>query len=234
MNLYARTLSLTLAVTIFAGCASTAVSDRKRLVYEKIPKPNRILVYNFAATPADVPADSDLAGQYATAAPQTAEEIQVGRELGAQIAGALAEEIRDMGLTADAVAIGTPALPGQIVIKGYLLSIDAGSAAKRLTIGFGAGASELRTMVEGYQMTRSGLRKLGSGTVDSGGGKAPGGAVGVAGLIATGNPVGLIVSGGVKVYDEASGRSKLEGRAKATAEEIGDQLEVRFKEEGWI
>ena len=58
--------------------------------------------------------------------------------------------------------------------------------------------------------------------------------MGVAGLIATGNPAGLIVSTGMKVYGEASGSSKVEGRAKQTAEEIAAQLKTRFAEQGWI
>jgi len=52
--------------------------------------------------------------------------------------------------------------------------------------------------------------------------------------LASGNPVGLIVSSGVKVYGEASGRSTVEGRAQQTAKEIAAQLKTRFAEEGWI
>ena len=57
---------------------------------------------------------------------------------------------------------------------------------------------------------------------------------GFAGLIATGNPAGLIVSTGMKVYGEASGSSKLEGRAEAMAKEIADQIKPRFQQQGWI
>jgi len=46
--------------------------------------------------------------------------------------------------------------------------------------------------------------------------------------------VGLVVSRGVKVYGEISGSAKVEGRAKATAKEIADQIKIRFKEQGWI
>jgi hypothetical protein len=83
-------------------------------------------------------------------------------------------------------------------------------------------------------MTAQGLRKLGSGTVDSGGGKTPGGAVGVAALIITGNPVGLIVGGGAKAYGEYSGSSKIEGRAKAIAKEIAEKIKPKFQQQGWI
>ena len=89
-------------------------------------------------------------------------------------------------------------------------------------------------MVEGYQMTAQGLRELGSGTVESGGSKTPGAALGVVGLVATGNPAGLIISTGMKVYGEESGRSTVEGRAKQTAKEIADVLKKRFEQQGWI
>jgi len=223
------------AAAVVSGCASTKVSNRQTLVTEKLTRPGHILVYDFAATGSDVPPESALAGKHDEhPKPQTEEDIAAGRKLGAQIASELVEAIRGMGLPALVAAKGTTAQVNDLVIHGYLISIHEGSTAKRVAIGFGAGASELRTAVEGFQMTAQGLRKIGSGTVDSGGSKTPGAALGVAGLIASGNPAGLIVSSGVKIYGEASGRSKVEGRAKQTAKEIADVLQKRFQEEGWI
>ena len=139
-----------------------------------------------------------------------------------------------MGLLAKKASSDTKPEINDLVIRGYLLSIDEGDATKRVAIGFGSEASQLSAAVEGFQMTAQGLRKLGSGNVDSGGGKTPGGAVGVAALIATGNPVGLIVGGGAKAYGEYSGSSKIEGRAKAIAKEIADKIRPKFQEQGWI
>jgi hypothetical protein len=224
-----------LALAVAAGCASTKVSDRHEYMGGKIPRPHHIWVYDFAATPAEVPAESALAGQHsAHATPQTAEEIALGRKVGAEIATALVEEIFNMGLLAKRASAGTEPEINDLVIRGYLLSVDQGDATKRVAIGFGSGGSELTTAVEGFQVTAQGLRKLGSGTVGSEGSKTPGGAVGVAALIATANPAGLIVGGGMKVYGEYSGSSKIEGRAKATAKEIADQLKPKFQQQGWI
>ncbi|HUI27576.1 MAG TPA: DUF4410 domain-containing protein [Candidatus Kryptonia bacterium] len=222
-------------MALATGCASTKITNRQQLVSGPLPRPAHVWVYDFAATPTDVPADSSFAGQYSDSAePQTAEQIATGRQLGATIAAELVEQIRGMGMPGLRAPIGTIPQINDIVIRGYLLSVDEGSAAKRVAIGFGAGGSELRTAVEGYQMTAQGLRKLGSGTLDSGGGKTPGAAVGAATLIATANPAGLIVSTGMKVYGEASGKSKVEGRAKDTAKEIADVLKQRFQQQGWI
>ena len=136
--------------------------------------------------------------------------------------------------SAEQAVTGTEPQINDLVLRGYLISFDEGSATKRVAIGFGSGGSELKVAVEGFQMTAQGLRKLGSGTTASGGGKGPGTAMGVATLIATNNPAGLIISTGVKVYGEKSGSAKVEGRAKQTAKEIADVLKGRFKEEGWI
>lgn len=38
----------------------------------------------------------------------------------------------------------------------------------------------------------------------------------------------------MKVYGEASGSSRVEGRAKDTAQEIADVLQQRFQDQGWI
>ena len=237
MKFYLRVISYLFAVFIGAGCASTDIKQRENLVgaNEKLPRPDQILVYDFIATAGDVPSDSSLAGHYSQPlSTQTAEEAQAGRQLGASIARQLVEEIGNMGLRALQAPVGTKVWINDIVIRGYLLSVEEGSGAQRVIIGFGAGASELETAVEGFQMTKDGLRKLGSGTVDSGGSKAPGEILGVAGLAATGNPAGLIISTGLKVYGEESGKSTVQGRAQQTAKEIADQLKVRFQQQGWI
>lgn len=139
-----------------------------------------------------------------------------------------------MGLPAQQASAQTKPQVGDLVIRGYLLSIEEGSTTKRVSIGLGSGASELKAMAEAYLMTGSGLRKLGSGRVDSSGSKAPGGAVGVAALAATGNPAGLIIGTGMKMYGEHSGSAKIEGRAEDMAKEIANILKVKFKEQGWI
>ena len=227
-------LLLSLAL-VLAGCASTKVSDQNRQVYGQLPRPNHILVYDFAATAADVPADSALASQSSTSVTVPSDEqTTLARQLGIQIAAELVTAIRQMGLPAAQVSKGAAPQLNDIVIRGYLVSVDKGSAAKRMTIGFGSGGSELSTFVEGYQMAATGLRKLGSGTIDAKGSKGPGAALGAAGWLVTGNPIGLVVGGGMKIYGEASGKATVEGRAKATAKEIADVLKKRFIEQGWI
>jgi len=236
MKLLRLIVSFLIVVTVLAGCASSKVTSRHEYSGGKIARPDHIFIYDFAATPTDVVAESALRGQYAEhSTPQTAEQIATGRRVGAEIAKVLAEDIRNMGLSAERASNQTRPQIGDLVIRGYLLSVDEGSAVKRFTIGFSSGASHLKAMAEGFLVTNSGLlRKLGSGTVDSGGGKSPGAALGVIGTIATANPAGLIISTAIKIHGETSGSSTVEGRVKDMAKEISEIIEVKFKEQGWI
>jgi len=220
---------------VVAGCASSEVTGEKSYVGdEKIARPDRIIVHNFVSSPAHVRADSTLAGQYDEHdTPQTHEEIEAGRKLGAQVAQELAAKIREMGLPA-VQAVGQPGpRVGDLVIRGYFVSVDEGSAGKRVLIGFGSGAAELRTVVEGYQATSQGLRPLGSREIEAGGGKMPGVLVPIAVVAATGNPVGLIVGTAAHLLGE-TGSETLEGAAKRTAEEIAEELRDPFEKQGWI
>jgi hypothetical protein len=226
---------LLFSFVVVVGCASTKVTEQTPVAKQAIARPDRIWVYDFAATPGDVPADSAISGRVGAArtAPTT-DQIETGRQLGALIAKDLVADIQAMGLPAARAGSGSSPQVGDGVIRGYLVSVEGGSAGKRFIIGFGSGKAELDTVVEGYVMTPGGLRKLGSGTLSSSGSKTPGVVVPAAVAIASGSPVGLIVVGGAKLYGEATGKTGLEGRAKSTADEIAEQLKIRFQDRGWI
>jgi hypothetical protein len=224
-----------IALMLLTGCASTKVSDRETVYSGPLPKPNQIIVYDFVTSPEGVQPDSALATQnVAPSVPPSPQQAELDRQLGMQIAVELAQEIRNMGLPGVKATQSTTPQVNDIMLRGYLLTVDKGSAVERVALGFGAGASDLKTLIEGYQMTPKGPRKLGQGDVNAGGSKTPGAALGLATLLITHNPVGLVVSTGVKAYGEASGSATIEGRAKATAKEIADQLKFRFEQQGWI
>src|SRR5262245_31889270 len=101
MKSFTRLTFYMLALFVAAGCASTEVSDRQEYKGGKLPRPHHIWVYDFAATPAEIPAESALAGQSTQhATPQTPEQIELGRNLGEAIATQMVEEIFNMGLPA--------------------------------------------------------------------------------------------------------------------------------------
>lgn len=221
-------------LSLLAGCASVKTMDRQQFSSGYIPRPNQIWVYDFAGTPADVAPNSAFTGQSAYAVPQTYEEIAEGRKLGAEIAGELVQEINAMGMPAAIASAATRPQVNDIVIEGSILSVQQGSAAERVTIGFSAGGSELQAAVEGFQMTEDGLRELGSGDLDATGAKTPGVGFGLASMLATHNPAGFIISAAVKAHGERSGSATVDGRAKQIAKQIAEVLKKRFQQQGWI
>jgi hypothetical protein len=225
-----------LVLVVAGGCASTKVTGSElKIGTEKIAKPDRIYVYPFAATHAGIPTWAAKADKFAQPIkPPTPEELELGRKVGALVAKNLVTEIAKMGLLAVEGGYESHPQPNDIMIIGYFGSIEEGSTLKRVTLGFGSGATELVTTVEGYQMTKNGPRALAVSRLDSAGGKTPGVVVPLAVLAATANPIGLIVMGGAKVGMELTGKSKIEGAAERTAEAMGEQLRGRFKEQGWI
>jgi Domain of unknown function (DUF4410) len=234
MKPLSRAITWFLMLAVVSGCASTEITERQRYQGAKLARPDRIIVHDFTGNPADVPPESPFAAQLAGTIPPTPEQREVGRKLGAQIAKQLVADLQGMGLPAVAAA-GQPApRVDDIVLRGYFVSIDEGSAGKRVLVGFGSGTAEMRAAVEGYQMTAQGLRLLGSGEVRSGGGEMPGVVLPLAVLAATANPIGLVVGGGAKLYGEATGSDTIEGAAKRTADEIAAQLRTAAEEQGWI
>jgi Domain of unknown function (DUF4410) len=222
-----------LTMVLVAACASTKETNVQQTSYGSLPRPNQIWVYDFAASPADVPPESALAGS-GYAAPETPDQLAQGRQLGAQIAGEVVQQINAIGMPAAIASAGTRPQLNDLVIEGSILSVQTGNAAERVTIGFAAGDTELKVAVEGFHMTTSGLHELGSADLAAKGAETPGAAFGLATMLATHNPAGFIVSTGMKAYGEESGSDTIAGRAKQIGQQIADQLKTKFQQQGWI
>ena len=236
MITFSRFAFCVLVLMVAVGCASAKLTEREaRAGHKKLPRPERIYVYPFAATPADIPTWSAAAKRYAPPKePPTPEALEYARKLGDLIAKELIDNIVEMGLVA--IPGSQQSLPrnNDLMIIGYFEAVEKGSTVKRMAVGFGSGKAKLTTAVEGYQMTSTGPRLLGSGNVEYEGGKTPGLFVPAVMTAATGSPIGLIIMTGVKVYGETSGKTEIEGPAKDTAKAIADLIRVKFKKFGWI
>ena len=234
MKLLKSAAACFLALVLVAGCASTEVSNRERYEGPPLARPDHIIIYDFTANPADGPATSVFAAQLADAPPLTPEEAELSRKLGAEVAKELVADLQGMGLPAVLAADQPTPQVNDIVIRGYFVSVDQGSAAERVLVGFGTGDAELSTAVEGYQMTAQGLRPLGRGEIRSGGGHMPGMVLPIAVVAATANPIGLVVGGAIKATGELTGEATIEGAAKRTAAAIAGQLREAAQKQGWI
>jgi len=236
-NLRVRIIIVMLvAVFVTIGCASSELTELQRHYEdESLPKPGRIIVYNFSASPDDITRDATISGHYQRrTTPQTAEQKELGRQLGDKLADELVKEIIALGMPAEHADSWHPPGIGNLLIMGEFISIDKGSRAKRMLIGFGAGAGELQTHVVGYQFTDQGLRRLGDAVIETSGGKMPGMIVPV-GVGAAAGRAGraAIIAGGMNVAQEI-GPESLNAAAKRTAQEIMKILSLAFVKNGWI
>jgi hypothetical protein len=236
-NLRVRIIIVMLvAVFVTIGCASSELTELQRHYEdESLSKPSRIIVYNFSASPGDITAGAAISGHYQKrTTPQTAEQIKLGRQLGDKLVEELVKEILALGMPAEHADRWHPPGIGDLLIMGEFISIDEGSRAKRMLIGFGAGAGKLQTHVVGYQFTDQGLRRLGDAVIETSGGKMPGMLVPVAGGAAAGRAGrAAIIAGGMNVAQEI-GPESLNAAAKRTAQEITKILSRAFAEHGWI
>jgi hypothetical protein len=225
-----------LAVGVIISCAPTQV----KTVSEyggKLSRPDRILVYDFAASPDDVDTSKGVIADIehlVKKAPRTKEEKAVGRHVANALSKALVKEIQNFGLPAERAA-GTPSSSGNMLeIEGQFLSIDEGNRTERVIIGFGLGRTDVKTNVQLYDVTAQGRRAVEKFTTDAKSGRKPGMAVFVgAGALAGHAAVSTLVSGGVSAASEKFS-ANVEADAKRTAKEIAKRLGAFFVQQGWI
>jgi len=221
--------------TIVTGCASSEMTTKRNLAGGAVSKPGRILVYDFASSANQID-DGSVISPYVQqrTTPQTIEQRAMGLKLGDLVAGYLVKDILALGMPAERDNSLRPVRNGDLIIKGEFFSIDKGSRMKRMLIGFGVGANELKTHVMAYQVTSTGLQRLGDAEFKAAGGKMPGMAVPLIGAAIGGTlAVTAAVSGGLNAAQEISPES-LEGAAKRTAKEISKELSRVFARQGWI
>jgi len=227
-----RSIALSALVALGFGCASTDVTNINRTAPDDLPRPQRILVYDVVATLDDVPPDSSLAGYVSDGEQeQTPEEIELGRELGAQIAKEITASLRDLGLPAmRATATGVDERLHDMVIRSGFVDVDKGNMALRVLIGFGAGANDLQTHFEVYSITEQGRVPVGTAGITAAGGRMPGMllSMGLGGLAK-----GAAVGGGLAAGKEFTSES-LQGAAQRTAEEFMKEVKPGLVKRGWV
>src|SRR5438552_4689342 len=228
-------LMVTLALAGVAACARTSVENvNVRAV--GLPKPQLIVVEDLGVTPGDVALDSAIGArltQMAQSTPDSEQEVKVGREVARIVRESLVKEISKLGIPAVSAATATPVVGPSLSIEGQFLSVDEGNRLRRMVVGFGAGASEVRTLVQVYETTSEGRRLVEDfyTTVKSSRKPGMGPMVGV-GAAAGRAVMSAAASTGVGLATEHS--QTVEGDAKHTADEITKVLKKFFADPGWI
>ena len=224
-----------LAMAGVAGCARTS-ADSVNVRAVGLPRPQLVIVHDFAASPSAVALDTAIGSrilELVKGNPEAQDQIKIGEEVAGIVAENLVREITRLGIPAVRAAGVTQAVPPSLSIEGQFVTVDQGNRLRRAVVGFGAGASEVRTLVQVFETTSDGRRLVEDFYATAKSSRKPGfGPMAGAGAMAGRAGSSAAVAGGVGL---ATARSQtVEGDARNTADEIVKMLRAFFAEQGWI
>lgn len=224
-------------ILILAGAGCTQTQSDYRYAGTGLPRPDLIVVHDFAVAPDEVRLRYGLVARVEEDF-ETERRSQQEQAVGQQVATALAEslvaEIRDLGLPAERASTATAS--GDVVaVDGQFVSIDQGDRTRRMIIGFGAGRSQVIVNVQVYDEAGERQQLLDEFQVDADSGRKPGMGpmVGVGVAAAAGVATAVATGAGVSVGAEALSDTVVADADRA-AKGIAKQLAVFFTQEGWI
>ena len=232
MKYVTPTIILLAGMLVFVGgCASAKVEPTVK-ASQWFPKPDMIVVNNFAVDPRDVQLDRGLLATTmrddGNRTPN-AEESQVGKIVSEKLAVVLVDELRQAGIAA--VRPGPQIKPTDttVTLNGEFLTVDQGNQTARVWVGFGLGGSELRTRIQATQngqllaqadtKTKSSLKP---GMLTSAGASA-------AAESGTAVAVGAATTGLNEAFF-----ATVEADARRTAKEVASKIKDAYVERGWL
>jgi hypothetical protein len=221
-----RVISCILLVALSMGCAQANSKGIQRYRGLRMPAPRGIVVYDFEPTADSVGLET---GRTVDQDGDSEEALANRREVGRVLADVLAKELEERGIPTSQRS-GTIEVPeGVMAIGGQIVTVDDGSAAKRIMIGFGSGRSRLTSLGQLYGYSKSGPIRVWEYQNTAASGAKPG--------ILTTLPIGiavqgvtllvLLVNGGLSTMGELSSTST--ANAKRMAKEMADAVEETFR-----
>ena len=220
-------------LSLVAACGQTGIRRSALVPDTNLPRPSRILLYDFAVSEQEVKEYQGIMRQQ----PNIKDASERERLLAQEVKDALAEEVvgalKPLGFVVDRVARGTRATDNELVIDGQFLTVDEGNPLNRLVVGFGTGASMVQTQVQLYQAPEA--RKLMEFTTQADSGKMPGAAPTLgAGAVAQGGVTAGMVAANATVSGVRSYKSEVARMAAASGDQVARYLSEFFAKQGWI
>jgi hypothetical protein len=163
---------------------------------------------------------------------QTEEQLRIGHAAAQALAAELVVAIRKLGMPAQRAddASGPPG--NALAIEGQIVSIVEGNSLRRVVIGLGVGATEVKTLVQVYALKPPGSKLWQSFETTAQSSRQPGMAetmgVGAAVMGARALAIGASAEIGSQ-YGES-----VAADARRTADVIANKLARLFADQGWI
>jgi hypothetical protein len=144
-----------MALIAMAGCARISTQHVENSS-DRLPRPELILVHDYQVSRDDVELDSAISSRLKRVmkgGPEGEDQLEVEQAVSRALTATLVNEIRKLGIRAEPATMRSPVAGPTLSIEGQIVSIHEGNKAKRLVIGLGSGASEVRTLTQVYEMT---------------------------------------------------------------------------------
>ncbi|HEY2920663.1 MAG TPA: DUF4410 domain-containing protein [Candidatus Binatia bacterium] len=205
-----ETLSLAL---VLAGCATDVVAPRFPAV-SSLRQPDRVLVYDFAATPEGIQSYGGEAGAVA----QTEEEILVGKALAKALTDSLVSELRSRNISAYRASEEERLGDTTASIRGRLMHIDERTRAMPAA-GFRFSSNRVGTRILIFQGAGGTFNLVAEADTETQTSLRPGMAAGVSGATTGANE---------------SFQSAVEADARRVAQAVADRIANYYRQQGWI
>ena len=197
-----------------------------------LPKPDNLLIRDFAVPAGDITIDESPAAQLHRrimlrhGVDEDSSPEVLAQQIQAVFAKTLASELQQLNIPTQRVSAGGVAMSGSgLVIEGEFVAINEGDKTKRIIIGFGRGASDIKTHVTVSSVTQGQKTVVLEFNLSSESGKKPGAAA----TMGVGSLAVAAAAGGV-----SDRKSTVEADAARMAKLVAKQLETFMADQKWI
>jgi Domain of unknown function (DUF4410) len=197
-----------------------------------LPKPERVLVYDFTVAPGAVKTDPrpgvrqrvHNAGSSDDAATQAGKQVQ--DEITTELVKGLEKRLKSSGIVVEKATTDTQVSPNTLIVRGEISKLDEGKHIKREVVGFGRGASDVKTDCQISLQTPSETVLVSELTTNAQSSKKPGAAATMGAGAAP--DVAAATTGATAHKSTAQGDSSRTG--SALAKRVADIM----KTQGWV
>jgi len=226
-------IGLGLVMVLCFGCAAARVQNVQTTRASNLPRPGRVIVFDFETGAADVTVGTsprrtarNAVGLYVK------DQDTLAQAVADSLASQLVDALKASGFAAERAANAAPPQANDLVLQGQFVQIDEGSATKRFVIGLGFGATGLRTQVEVFQANADGWQPVKQFDTVATGARLPGAGFFVAGGAVGGTvAVSAVISSGVGAIREF--RSSIDADARRTSEQVAAKFSELSTAQRW-